>query len=348
MLKTISLVGVVCIAICIPAYGEDCTNVLALSRDLSTSLSDNASVQTAAQQFCSQYKSYLTSHDSTSFGANYLDILSGSYDNSNSNITETASRYCSAADNYNAYSDSYERYIDKIDPGAFGAYDACIKSEERKLAFNAKPESILPDEFSMSVAFTEPGNAKADLVYSSSNSVNCTWSNSHSSNTTIQSPGAVILSCKRGSHSTPSYVRVVRTNGEDDFILPWQAYTDEGTPINILNNYQESLDVLTKKLNIMSASNITRVTNVCNWTQNYQEGCEATCSSGIVVGGTCDIGDNSFGKEVMLLESTDMYGSGKGWHCQYVDYTDGFPSSDHPLNVTIKLRAEAICFDSTK
>src|SRR5437867_4479171 len=79
-----------------PAFGEDCTSVIALSKIVSTAVADQESVDQHAAKFCSEYSRGVQSSSDSSFGASFK-FLSASFGAAGATKEEVASKYCSAS-----------------------------------------------------------------------------------------------------------------------------------------------------------------------------------------------------------------------------------------------------------
>ncbi|MFM9978249.1 MAG: H-type lectin domain-containing protein [Sphingomonadaceae bacterium] len=171
------------------------------------------------------------------FGASYK-FLSASFGSSSASVDEVASRYCSASDNYSAKANAYDSYVETIAPGAFDAYKSCVEGNKH-IVF--KPLAVLADDFKMAVTFQEPGNKVAVLRAAVSKGLSCTWNGKAVEAITIPSPNTATLSCRRDKTDVKSSVVIARENGPESVGLPWQAYTKEGVPVDLIAQLRQEL-----------------------------------------------------------------------------------------------------------
>ncbi|WP_140912136.1 hypothetical protein [Methylomonas koyamae] len=249
-MKTFGLLALFSIANIV--YAQECETVIALSKIVTTTVSDKDSVDQHAANFCNEYARSSGHSSNTNFGASYK-FLSASYGNSNASVDEVASKYCSASNNYSARKDVYRQYIESISPNAYGAYEQCLKMTQQDLKFNVNLASILPDQFSMSVAFTSQNThaSSTTLIYSTSNGITCTWDGNSDKSLKMVSGSTAVLECSRTDQSKKGYVSVVRKDdaSSQPLTLPWQGYTRDGIPIGTVDSIINSLSAIDTKVN---------------------------------------------------------------------------------------------------
>ncbi|MCB9497000.1 MAG: hypothetical protein H6686_08980 [Fibrobacteria bacterium] len=111
--------------------------------------------------------------------------------------------------------------------------------------FNVDQGSILPTEFSVSVAFvsTSVSQRNARFTYSASDDVRCAWNGIHNASFVLPTGSTVILKCKRKDQRRKSYVTIVQSSSGQNLplTLPWRPYDDRGIPVDALN--QVSLEI---------------------------------------------------------------------------------------------------------
>jgi hypothetical protein len=229
---------------------QSCENVIELSKIRNTVVQDNSAVEQHASSFCKEYAKSSGKSSSSNFGASYK-FLSASFGSSGASMEEVASRYCSSDNIYTASKDAYRQYIESISPGAYGAYEQCIRMSKQDIRFNVDPGSILPTEFSVSASFVSTAALQnsATLTYSSSDDVRCNWDDSSEPKKVLQTGSTALLKCKRENQAKKSYVTIVHSSSGSSLplTLPWQAYDDHGIPINTLDELKREVDTINGK-----------------------------------------------------------------------------------------------------
>ncbi len=229
------------------SFAQECESVIALSKVQSVVISDQATVEQHAANFCNEYSKAAGNNSSASFGASYK-FLSASFGQSGASMEQVASRYCSAEQGFKSATDAYKQYVESISPNAYEAYTQCIEMSKKNVRYNINAASILPDEFTMSVSFTSgvAGETPAILAYSAPEGITCKWDGTDEKSSTIQSGSTEILKCTRSDYSKRSYVTVVRKNEDNKpMTLSWPAYSADGTPINQIANLDSAVQALT-------------------------------------------------------------------------------------------------------
>jgi len=231
-------------------YAQECESVIALSKVVTSAVSDKESVEQHAANFCNEYSRSHGSSSSASYGASYK-FLSASFGSSSVSAETVASKYCSASNSYSATKDAYKQYIETISPNAYSAYEQCLKMSKQDLLFNVNVGSILPNQFSMSTSYVSSiaGSTQAVVTYSASNGVSCKWDGSPDKKQTILTGSTVILECTRTDPTKKSFVTLVRNDGRNEpLTLPWQAYDKDGIPIDSLSALQTKVDSVLSQL----------------------------------------------------------------------------------------------------
>lgn len=230
-------VVLIAMVFCADSYAQDCSNVIALSKTIRTSVSDKREVEAHAANFCSEYSRHFTERSTYNFGASF-SFLSGSAEGGSASADEVASKYCSASDRSRASSDAFKQYIESIAPGAYSAYEQCLLLTNADVRFNVNVGSVLPKEFSLTASFRSSTGAPSTTIdYTSSTDVTCKWDGQDGNTKTITSGRSSILKCTRPNQATKSYVTVVWTGSggaQTPLTLPWQAYDSDGIPVDSL------------------------------------------------------------------------------------------------------------------
>src|ERR1044071_3595650 len=248
----IRVVILVVLAVPCSLRAQNCENVIALSKTVSTVVQDRDTVEKHAANFCSEYAKNQGSSSSSSFGASvkFLTAASGSSDAS---FEAIASRYCSASDVSVARSDSYRQYVETIAPNAYSAYEQCAKSND--LHCNLDLATVLPTEFSLGVSYIATSRgAKADVTYTASSGVSCKWSGDPKvTNRVLESGSTDFLNCSRSNQAKRSYVRIANlaTGIDNVMTIPWQAYSADDVPIDAITALQAELKSLGGRVTVL-------------------------------------------------------------------------------------------------
>jgi hypothetical protein len=232
------------------ASGQNCTSVLALSKVVSTVVSDRDSLEKHASNFCSENSRVVDGSSSASFGASYK-FLSASLGNSSASREEVASKYCSASNGQTSNRDAYLEYIQSISPGAYGAYEQCVRLSEQDLRFNLDAGSVLPNQFSMSVGFSSSTatSKAAKVAYSASQGISCKWGGSSAKTINLKSGTSALFECRRSDATIPGFVKIARTDHSvTEMTLPWQAFTKDGVPVATIRTLKMAINQLQGRL----------------------------------------------------------------------------------------------------
>lgn len=166
-------------------------------------------------------------------------------------VDDIASKYCNATSDYSARDDAYRQYVESIAPGAFDAYKSCIEFSAKDLTFHVEPGSILPTEFVMTASFksSNSGVASADVEYSASNGVACTWNGEPSTKKVIPTGGSAILKCSRADQEKPAFVTLVGTTvSSRSMVMPWTAYPKDGGLVDLQGQIKELRDQIERSI----------------------------------------------------------------------------------------------------
>lgn len=333
------------LSICaISAHAQQCETVVALSKVVSTVVSDKDSVDQHASNFCNEYARSSGRSSSSSFGASYK-FLSASFGSSSVSIDEVASKYCSASNNYSATRDAYKQYIEAISPNAYSAYEQCLRMTKQDLRFNVNLASVLPTQFSMSVAFTSSvkNSINAKLAYSASDGIKCKWDTSETRSVSMASGSSAILDCSRPDQTKRGYITVVRgdATSSDPLTLPWQAYSKDGVPVDAMASLQKTItglqgDLASVSNNLLQVKNRKLECQVAEAQSAVTRGpsVEAVIPLNLrgdyfVTGGGCEI-PAFYGHNPPILVSRPTQ---TGWYCAAGD------PPFIPLNIAVKARA---------
>jgi hypothetical protein len=230
---------------------QNCERVIELSKVVNAVVASREFVEQHAANFCREYGQAVERSASASFGASY-EFLSSSLVGAHSSAEAIAGKFCSAANSSVANDDAYRQYIETISPNAYVAYEQCLLMSRQDLRFNVNPASFLASEFSMSASFvSSTDEPSAKVMYTSSKDVRCSWDGTDAVTREILSGSSAILKCERPDPSTRSYVTLVRSDrgsGQDSLTLPWQAYSQEGVPLDTLAGLSASMKAMQGRL----------------------------------------------------------------------------------------------------
>ena len=112
------------ISFSIHAQIDQCANIIRMSRLSSLIVQSEASFENHKEHFCREYNRSKQASRAGHFGASYK-ILSISMGTSSASYEAIASRYCKADGSTISSDSDYKEYIERIDPGAWDAYQAC-------------------------------------------------------------------------------------------------------------------------------------------------------------------------------------------------------------------------------
>lgn len=247
--------GLASLALHQSASGQECENVIALSKTRSVTVSDQSTVEQHAANFCNEYAKASGSSSATNFGASYK-FLAASFGQSNASAEQVASRYCSANQTFKSANDAYKQYVEAISPNSYNAYSQCISMSQRSVRFNIDPASILPDEFTLSVSFASDvaESKSANFAYSAPKGVSCNWDATKENSITVNSGATEILKCSRDAFNKRAYVTIVRKDGGNSMTLPWPAYGADGVPVDQVSNLDAKITELSGKLEQLTSA----------------------------------------------------------------------------------------------
>lgn len=167
-----------CLALTMPSAASwaICTDVIALSRITSRTVTNESDFAKMAKAFCTQYSSSKASGSGMSVGVQYAGI-GGSYGSTDSSAEAIASRTCDSLNTESVSSSAYQNYVEAIAPGAYPAYERCILAEQGGIQFSADPASA--GEMSLVFAVTNGSRNNVPVSqtfeFQESAGVSCKW-----------------------------------------------------------------------------------------------------------------------------------------------------------------------------
>ena len=108
------------------ANGQDCLDVLRLSKTHREVVHSESDFQQNASVFCSEYSKKTSTTNSRNYAASYK-FLSASMGNTSSSEDDIASKVCNVNNQQISKAEAYKEYVEHIEKGAFDAYLACKK-----------------------------------------------------------------------------------------------------------------------------------------------------------------------------------------------------------------------------
>lgn len=232
------------VAFSIPlAVKADCTDVIKLSKTVSSVAQNRESFESNAATFCSEYKKGTTASKSANYGISYK-LIAASMGTANASAEEIASKVCSASSAEDARKDVYKQYVETISDKAYSAYEAC---ERMGKSLNFSVTSILKKEITFTVgnASTKVGGT-AVVQYLASDGINCRWQVEGPAGTMFKiAPGsAAMLRCTRTDTSEASAVTILDTSdgAGNGITVPWQALDKDGFPVDVVAQLHQKVD----------------------------------------------------------------------------------------------------------
>ncbi len=225
---------------------SNCTDVLALSKETNVTVENEKYFKENINTFCSEYSKSSNRQNKRSLNASYK-YISGSYGKSNMSQEEVYSSYCGFSRNDERNDYAYSKYIETLAPKAVDAYVQCMSFAESDLNFTLPQGSILPTEFSIAASFSSRvKNSTASLSFDKSDDVTCSWLNAGDETIKLESGSSASLKCNRNQYKKDSYVNIIRDNeATKPMSIPWQRYSDDGYPVNIIRDLQNELNAYT-------------------------------------------------------------------------------------------------------
>jgi hypothetical protein len=233
------------------AAAQECESVIALSKVVTTVVSDKETVDQHAANFCNEYRRSYGQSSSASFGASFK-FLAATFGSSSASADDVASKYCSASSSNVQNKDAYRQYIETISPNAYTAYDQCLANLKQDVKFNVNTGSVLPTEFSMSASFVSSvPKPSTKITWSASKDVTCNWDGPNKKVRTIATANSAILECSRPKAGQRSFVTLVRSDASQiPLTLPWQAYDANGNPVDSMAALQSKIKNVEERLSL--------------------------------------------------------------------------------------------------
>ena len=204
------------------AQGDQCLELLRLSRTSSRTIMDQSQFSDATTHFCDEYQRARQERRDMNLGLTYKQ-LSLSLGTSRATADAVASKYCRFEGDNRQNAASFQQYLEGIDPGAFSAYAACQTARKNNVQFEmltAPTRDVLE-----LVVFhsTSVPNAVAAMSWSASPPVTCQWQTAvgeddPSRRQDLGSNKRTRLRCGRQSFNAapirePDFVNVIRDGG---------------------------------------------------------------------------------------------------------------------------------------
>ncbi|MET0399951.1 MAG: hypothetical protein ABW277_24390 [Longimicrobiaceae bacterium] len=231
------------------ALAQNCSDVIALSREVRTTSFNQAEFQVQAAAFCNEYSSTNTGAKSQSFNLAY-EALSGMFGSSKSSQAAVATRVCSTNDLKTARADAYSSYLSSVDERAYKAYEQCIALGQEGVRF--QNPSMLAGEFFISTSFTSSSSTtRADLLATPSDGIQCTWEGVGGTRRILINGQTADLRCRKSQPTKGGVVRITnQTSGRPNqtLALNWGAHDADGLPLDLLaqvrSRYEQLLTAL--------------------------------------------------------------------------------------------------------
>ncbi|WP_242183602.1 hypothetical protein [Sphingomonas sp. CARO-RG-8B-R24-01] len=228
------------------AQAQTCNNLIELSRIRSSRITDNTSFHQFINNFCRQHSEAHTQGKSMSGGGSY-EGFAANFGSSSMSADAIAGKYCSDTQSTQSRADAFQQYIEEIAPGAYTAYDNCLKMSYYLIGFGINPAAIGASSARFSVSNRSPSSGNAEsIAFTTSLGVHCNWSNpagqaSQGSSVVLRSNTTANLICSRNSASTLDSVSIfAATRADSEVVIPWDSYTD-GVPDSLLQRLQKAI-----------------------------------------------------------------------------------------------------------
>lgn len=243
--------AVACVVSSGVASAESCTDYIALSRQVHTTVYERAEVENAASTFCSEYKKTDASTRSTSFGAAYK-VLSASFGDSGASESAVYNRYCSATSSGASGSEAYATYLNSIAPDVYPVVKTCLELQsQRKLLI--VPSQIGPTAIQALVKNDTGSSYTAKLAVSPTGDVTCEWGPGGTVEgklLSLRGNQTTSLSCTRRSASVKSWVTIFDSDSTGASLsIPWGKYDNNGDPVDAIAALSKRVDGHWSQLN---------------------------------------------------------------------------------------------------
>lgn len=233
-------------------YGQpvdQCIELLRLSRTSLRTVINDRQFQDTRFLFCEEYKRSRSHGDSANYGGAF-ELLGVSMGMSNRTEDNVAKKYCRFEGDQREQVGSFEEYINGIDPGAYGAYQACVGARNSGVQISLLGD-ITQSRLELRVEHTTSrGTGSAELTWSSSAPVNCRvdreGEESGSRRFVLNLNERIVLVCSRDDPRAtpvlePDYVNVVRNDGSAAVSVSWPKYNHEGLPFQTLRDVRHQV-----------------------------------------------------------------------------------------------------------
>ena len=209
-----------------------------------------------ASNFCSEYSRHRSDSTTYNFGASY-EFLSASFGSGHASADDVASKFCSSDSSGHASAGAYQSYIENIAPGAYGAYAKCLQLKDNSIEFSIPEATVLKDQFVLTLTFKPAG--KKVLVSSPLHPKGYLVVGISATNLAerLSQESVATLSCSRSNYKQQSFVEVSQqTDGEAKFSVPWQAYNDEGIPVNVIADLTRKIATANSEIEKLKRSQV--------------------------------------------------------------------------------------------
>ncbi|WP_420106562.1 H-type lectin domain-containing protein [Herbaspirillum huttiense] len=221
-----------------------CEYVFALTKTVSTEVSNKDTVEQHVQNFCSEYRKSNSVSSSTSAGASYK-FLQASFSGGNASQEEVFNKYCSAESSYSSAKFAYKTYLESISPLAYNSYEQCLKqNQDLRYEFDS---TTLPTYFAASAHFASSiaANRIAQVYIEPSPGIECHWNGTPSASTQIPTGQSTYFKCERKDPGKLGLIKLVRVDTSNSSVsIPWAAMDNNGIPLTTLNSLREKLNAL--------------------------------------------------------------------------------------------------------
>ncbi len=227
---------------------EECSDVIALSANISYSVENQDYFEQTASAFCDEYSRSANSRNKSRFDLATQYFVS-TFKSSRAKASSLASKICSSSNTAKANNSAYVNYVKNISPDAYSAYKSCIEFSGNGIKLSVDKNTILPKEFIMWAKYTSQAEeAKTTFQYSASEGVTCHWvgqskKSKKSTSITVSQGKNLSLKCERSDISKDSFVQLIPASfsGANPYTFKWGRYNQEGESISGLKELHEEL-----------------------------------------------------------------------------------------------------------
>ena len=226
-----------------PVVWADCTDVIKLSKTVSTVTQSRSAFESSAATFCNEYKKGAKTAKSANYGISYK-LIAASMGTTKASEEEIASKVCSTNDAETSRADAYQQYIESISDNAYKAFEACEKMRSAKIDISIS--SVLNKEIAISVGNSSSKAAPAQLQVVSSAGATCNWlSDGAKGNVLSVATGTTaFLKCSRPDISQQEAITIgdISDGAGAKLTIPWPALNAAGLPIDLLAQLTKRVD----------------------------------------------------------------------------------------------------------